>query len=98
MWLNDSCKRIRRTLATTPGFRGFSLFSDNVGKVLVRSVYWFDLLSFVQIVTPSHNTGIVNKGQYLQMTITIVSENRIASSHMRFSHHIRQILNIQFCL
>ena len=60
-------KRLRRTAATGPSCGGFGIFSDNVGKV----------------VTPRHNTGLVNKGQYLQMTLTLAVENRIPSTHMR---------------
>ena len=65
--LTVDSKRLRRTAATGSGCGGFGIFSDNVGKV----------------ITPRHNTGLVNKGQYLQMTLTLAVENRIPSSHMR---------------
>ena len=64
---NVGGKRLRRRSASVSGYGGFSFFSDNVGKVVI----------------PSHNTGLLNKGQYLQMTITLVAENRISTSHMR---------------
>ena len=64
---NVSGKCLRRSAATVSGYGGYSFFSDNVGKVVI----------------PSHNTGLLNKGQYLQMTITLVAENRISTSHMR---------------
>ena len=36
LWKDDSSKRLRRTKATETGTGGFSIFADNVGKVISK--------------------------------------------------------------
>ena len=48
------------------GVGGFALFGDNVGK----------------IVNPRFNTGLTNKGEYLQMALTLGIINRVPSAHL----------------
>ena len=48
------------------GIGGFALFGDNVGK----------------IVNPRFNTGLTNKGDYIQMALTLGIINRVPSAHL----------------
>ena len=36
LWKDDSSKRLSRTKATETGTGGFSIFADNVGKVISK--------------------------------------------------------------
>jgi len=65
MLSTSKTNREKRARAAAGAF-GFSMFGDNVGKVVV----------------PRHNTGLANKGQYLMMAITLGAVNRIPTAHL----------------